>query len=191
MCFTQYPDGPGTILFNILGILAGRMAHLPRGPKSDRLWICRNLADQHPSTFQSRYFERWLCQRVGELGSRQLSTFGPKDQNVFVPMIDLQNTGANCFRPYDRPPKQRSIIFSIFPFLNHFKFTQCDVEIKSKFPFYFRISHFIFGFSILFSDFSFCFRTKSPDSDTPEHNFMFEIYVFFVAFVFDSVIDLR
>ena len=66
VCFTQYPDGPGTILFNILGILAGHMAHLPKGLKSDRLWICRNLADQRPSTFQSRYFERWLCQRVGE-----------------------------------------------------------------------------------------------------------------------------
>ena len=107
VCFTQYPDGRGTILFNILGILAGRMAHLPRGPKSDRLWICRNLADQHPSTFQSRYFERWLCQRVGELGhvnyrpldrrikmfSSPWSTSKTREQTVFDPMIDLQSTG--------------------------------------------------------------------------------------------------
>ena len=131
------------------------------------------------------------------IGSRQLSTFGSKDQNVFVPMIDLQNTGANCFRPYDRPPKQRSIMFSIFPFLNHFKFTQCDVEIKSKFPFYFRIPHFIFGFSIFIFGFSILFRIShfvfapNPQIRTPQNTILFSKYMIFFAFVFDSVIDLH
>ena len=96
------------------------------------------------------------------IGSRQLSTFGPKDQNVFVPMIDLQNTGANCFRPYDRPPKQGSIIFSNFQFLHHLKSIKCDTKyfrifhfwsiIFSIFPFLNRIFHFKIEFPILFSN---------------------------------------